>query len=307
MIAIRRKKVNWIRVLFLLCCTVIPLVHFCIFYIFVNINSFMMAFQQYEKGEMFWTIGNFTRFFEELANADSELIEAIRNTFITFFINQIMFGLSILVSYFLYKKVFMYNVFRLCFFLPTLIAGTIVNSVFTQIVGVSGPIAPIVQDMLGLEFIPTLLRDDRFANGVVFANLIWLTFPGNMIILGGTFSRVPVSVLESGRLDGLNWFQEAVKVIIPVTWPTISLLWILSIVGVFGASGNVFLLTKGEFGTQTLSNWMYMQVYNSAGSNGESNALNYLSAVGMFFTFLSMILFVVIRYFTNKAYADVQY
>lgn len=302
-----KKRINWVRVAFILCCTLVPLIHFLIFYVFVNVNSFVMAFQQYDGGKTTWTFANFSRFFQDLKTADSELLIAVKNTMLAFLTNQIMFGVGIFVSYFLYKKIFMYNIFRLCFFLPTLIAGTIVTSVFRQVTGVDGPVAALVQNLLNLDYVPTLLRDERFANATVFANLIWLSFPGNMIILGGTFGRIPTSVLESGKLDGLNWFQEAVKIIVPVTWPTISLLWILSVVGIFGASGNVFLLTQGEYATQTLSCWMYMQVYNSAGGNGQSNALTYLSAVGMLFTLASMAIFVGVRTFTNRFYADVQY
>ena len=207
MIAIRRKKVNWVRVLFLLCCTVIPLVHFCIFYVYVNVNSFVMAFQQYEKGEMFWTIGNFTRFFEELANADSELIEAICNTCITFLINQIMFGLSILVSYFLYKKIKGYRVFQVIFYLPLIISGVTFANVFSFFVDAAGPLGQVLAS-LGVDPVPELLANSDYATTTIVIYTILIGWGGNMLLLCGALARVPLEVLEAARLDGVGPFRE---------------------------------------------------------------------------------------------------
>ncbi len=302
-----KKKNNLKRNLFILTFIILPTLHFLIFYVFVNINSFVMGFQETINGKTSWTLNNFITFFQELRSPTTELSIAFKNTFLTFLVQQLLFPVSFLVSYFLYKKIFLYRFFRVCFFLPGLIAGTVVASIYQRIVGVGGPIAPIVQKIFHLSYEPTLLADSSFANATILANVIWLGFPGNMIIWGGAFSRIPDSVIESARLDGVNWFQEGVRIIIPIIWPTFSLLFLLGFVQVFGATGNVFLFTQGRYGTQTLSCWMYMQVYNSVGSPQTSNAYNYLSAVGLLISIVSVALSVVIRKITGTAFTDVQY
>lgn len=304
----RRKPVKIGKVLFILSFITVPTIHFIVFYLYVNINSFTMAFYTRTTEGVIWSFDNFRRFFTEISSGSSELSVAFRNTFITFAINMAMFLVTFFVSYFLYKKIFLHKVFRICFFLPGLIAGTIVNSIYMRIVGVDGPVSYIVQKMCNLDYRPELLANSRFANSMVFLNMIWLGFPGNMILFGGTFSRIPESVLEQGRLDGVNWYQEAFRIIIPIVWPTLSLILMMSIAGIFGASGNVFLLTQGKFDTQTLSNWMFMQVYVGVGSDPTyNNAYNYLSAVGLMLTTVSVVLALVLRKYSNKLVGEVQY
>ena len=40
-----KKKINWTRTIFILSATVLPLLNWLVFYIFVNANSFLMNFQ----------------------------------------------------------------------------------------------------------------------------------------------------------------------------------------------------------------------------------------------------------------------
>lgn len=303
----KKKKIDPLHVVFILAFTIPSVVYFCVFYVYVNFNSFIMAFQTKRQGTLYWTLEHFTRFFKEIVQSDSEIQTAFRNTFLTFLIGQVMFVVGFFVSYFLYKRVPMSKFFRICFFLPGLISGTIVSSIFIRIVGVGGPIAPIYQQLFNLEYEPTLLSDPRFANSIIWGNMIWLGFPGNMILFGGTLSRLPESVLEQAKLDGVSWVQEAFKIIIPIIWPMISLLLVLNIAGIFGASGNVFLLTQGQAGTQTVSNWMFMQVYNTVGNPDVSNAYNYLSAVGMILTIVSVGIALSVRKIAGTYFEGVTY
>jgi len=302
-----KNPIKLSRVIFILSFILIPTLHFAIFYVYVNLNSFIMAFQLNKGGTIYWTLENFSRFFTEFLSNGSEMGQAFKNTFITFIIQQVMFLIGFLVSYFLYKKIFLYRAFRVFFFLPSLVAGTIVSSIFMKIVGVDGPFSLLFQKMFNLDYRPELLADSQFANQTVWMHMIWLSFPGNMVLFGGAFGRIPESVIESAKLDGVNWIQEAFRIIVPMVWPTIGLLLMLNIAGIFGASGSVFLLTKGGYGTQTLSNWMYMQIYNLTGNPGESNAFNYMSAVGMMLTIVSVTLAFILRKLSGKIFDEVQY
>ncbi len=306
--AIKDKRIRKLkRAIFLLSFISIPTIYFLVFYVYVNANSFVMAFQLTKQGKTYWTLENFGRFFHDMATEGSEMGIAFRNTFITFGVNMFTFIVGFFVSYFLYKKIFMYKVFKVCFFLPSLIAGTIVNSVFMQIIGVDGPIVSLVKNIYNLNYMPDLLAEERFANKVVLGQLIWLNFPANMVLLSGSFGRIPESVIESAKLDGANWVQESFKIVIPMVWPTVGLLLMMNIAGIFGASGNVFLLTKGKAGTQTLANWMYMQLYTIQGDPSESNAFNYMSAVGLLLTVVSVTIALTVRKLSDKTFGEVQY
>lgn len=303
----KKKKVDLSRIAFILTFIAIPTINFLIFYVYVNLDSILMAFQHQKGGETYWTVENFTRFFKEFALESSDIRLSFLNTFKTFCVNLIMFPIGFLVSYFLYKKIFLANIFRFCFFLPGLIAGTVVASFYMKFVGTFGPMVKLVQKWDGLSYIPQILGQSEYANKAILAQVIWLSFPGSMIIWGGTFSRIPTQILESARLDGVGWLREAVSIIIPIIWPTFAMQLMLTVIGIFGASGNVFLLTNGNFGTQTFANWMYMQVYGNATGGGNANAFSYMSAVGLVITCISIALSLFIKYFTNKSFSEVTY
>lgn len=292
------------KVIFILFCITVPIIHWLLFYVVPNISSVFMAFKD-NTGSI--SLDNFKRFFEELKMPSSDIRLAFKNTFITFAILLVTYPFKVLVSYFIYKKVPGAAVFRILFFLPSILFSVCTAMVFTQMVGTNGFIAKSVQNLLGLDYVPELLADSRFANIVVLLNMVWLTFPGDLIIWGGTFARIPGEILESGKIDGMSWWTEFTKITVPLVWPTLSLQMILMVCGIFGATGNVFLLTGGAYGTMTLNVWMYKILLNNSGSMFTSNVYNYLSAVGLMITAVAVALSLAIRRYTDRAFNDVDF
>lgn len=300
----QKKKINIMRTAFILFCITVPILQFLIFYVYTNFSSILMAFTN-NRGD--WSFENFIRFGNELLDRNSEISTAIKNTFITFGIMLVAYPFKVLVSYFIYKKIPGYGIYRILFFLPSIIFGVAVAMIFTRMIGVNGFVAEWVGNMLGLDEAPELLADSRFANYTIWAQMLWLGFPGDLIIWGGTFARIPEEVLESASLDGVTWWQEFTHIIVPLVWPTVSLQMVLMFCGIFSASGNVWLLTRGQYGTHTLSSWMYEMLYANSGGAYNSNVYNYLSAVGLILTVIAVTISTVIRKWTDRAFNEVEF
>ena len=300
----KKKPMEKKLVLFILFCTIVPVLHFLIFYVYTNFSAFTMAFTD-KNGTL--SFDNFTRFFKEFSLPTSTIRIAFRNTFLTFGIGLLTFPFKVLVSYFIYKKVPGHKVFRILFFIPTIVFSVAVSMVFTRLVSVDGVIAQWIGEALNLGYTPDLLGDSRFANITVLANLLWLSFPGDLIIWGGTFARIPEEVLESAKIDGATWWTEFTRITVPLVWPTVALQMVLTFSGLFSASGNVFLLTGGEYDTMTLNAWMYLELYNSSGNQYTSNVYNYLSAVGLMLTVVAVTISLLVRRFTDKVFNDVEF
>ena len=300
----RKKPINKRRILFIICCCALPVIHWLIFYVFANLSSFVMAFTN-KSGD--FSIDNFVRFWDELRNPVSDIRIAFKNTFLTFAVVLASFPFKVLVSYFIYKKVPFAGIYRILFFLPSIIFSVAWAMIFQRMIGVHGFIAKWVQDWMHLGAPPELLADSRFANTVVILHMLWLGFPGDLIIWGGTFARIPTDVLESAQIDGVNWWKEFTMITVPMVWPTVALQMVLMFCGIFGASGAVFLLTKGQYGTMTLSAWMYLQLLNQSGNQYTSNAYNYMSAVGLVITVVAIAISLGIRKWTDKAFDEVEF
>lgn len=300
----KNKSSKWITTLFILSCVVVPVVQWLIFYVYVHLDAFGMAFTN-KNGEI--SFDNFVRFFKEFSTPTSDIRIALKNTLLTFGITLVSYIPHVLVSYFLYKKIPGHKFYRIVFFLPSIIFSVAISTAFIRMMDPSGFIAQAVGNHLNLGYSPELLADSRFANIVVLAEMIWLGFPGNMIIWGGTFARIPEDVLESAQVDGVTWWQEFTKIIVPLVWPTVALQMVLLFCGIFGASANVFLLTGGKYETINLSTWMYLQLLNNSGGSYNSNVYNYMSSVGMIMTVIAITISIVIRKYTDKAFNDVEY
>lgn len=289
---------------FILFACAVPVINWLVFYVYPNFSSIVMAFLDTNGNP---SLVNFQRLWTEFQLPSSTIRIALRNTLITFAISAVCFIPRVLVSYFIYKKVPGYQLYRILFFLPSILFSVCVAMCFTRMVGTTGFIAKLVQDVLGLDRTPELLADSQFANYTIWLNMIWLGFPGDLIIWGGTFARIPEDVLESARLDGVSWVSEFTKIVVPMVWPTVALKLVLTVCGVLGASGQVYLLTKGNYGTMTLSCWLYRTLMESSGTKYTSNVYNYLSAVGFVMTVISVGIALVVRKYTDKAFQDVDY
>ena len=92
-----------------------------------------------------------------------------------------------------------------------------------------------------------------------------------------------------------------------MVWPTVALHAVMMICGIFNASGEVFLFTEGQYGTMTLSVWMYMQVYQVAGDITTSNVFNYMSAVGLVMTIIAVAISLGVRKWTDKVFSGLEY
>ncbi len=299
-----KKPLNKKRTLFIIIGIAIPFINWLLFYVYPNIASILMAFTN-NRGEV--SADNFLRFFNEFQQPTSQIRLAFKNTFITFGILFVTFPFKVLVSYFIYKKIPFAGFYRVIFFLPSIIFSVAIAMVFIQVVGPEGIIAQSIQKWMGLEYTPELLADTRFANYTVLTHMVWLNFPGDLIIWGGTFARIPEDVLESGRIDGVTWWTEFTKIIVPMVWPTVALQMILLFCGIFGASGAVFLLTEGNYGTMTIGAWLYLTLYRNSGSMYTSNVYNYMSAIGLILTVIAVTISLLVRRFTDRAFEEVEY
>lgn len=253
-----------------------------------------------------FSLQNFTRLYEE-AVGRGMFWEAVENTFLTFGILVLAFPFKVLVSYFIYKRIPGAGFYRIVFFLPAIIFSVALALIFTYMIAPDGIIAEFVAKIAGMEEVPELLADSRYANKTIIAHMLWLGFPGDLIIWGGTFARIPDDVLESARIDGVTWWTEFTRIIVPMVWPTVALQMILMVCGLFGSSGQVWLLTRGEYGTHTLSSWMYMQLLTGSGGSYKSGVFNYMSASGLVLTVIAVTLSTIVRKWTDKAFDEVEF
>ena len=281
----------------------IALANFLVFWLYVNFNSIIMAFQKTNlDGRIVFTFDNFIRMFNEFGNEYSTLNNAIYNSIIYYLAGVLItFPLSLIFSYFLYKKVALSSFFRVIFFLPSIISSVVLVTLFRYIIAPDGPVNVVLDFILGNDYTyPVFLGDPRYAIWTIIVYGIWTGFGINIVMFTGAMYRVPEDIIEYDKLEGVGYFKELFLVMTPMIWPTISTLIVFATAGIFTNQGPILLFTNGNFKTQTIAFYIFAQVKYGA-------AYEYPSAIGLFFTFIGVPVVLGVKRLLEKICEDVTY
>jgi len=164
-----------------------------------------------------WSFYNFTRFFKEWSNPESVIVSALMNTLKYFAAVVIMVPVTFFVSYFLYKKIWGYKMFRVVFFLPSIVSAVLFVTTYIELIKFGGALST-VWSWFGAE-LPELINDPERTTGTIIAFTIWTGFGVNMILYQSAMSRVPQEIIEASKLDGCPWYKELWSIIIPMFGP----------------------------------------------------------------------------------------
>ena len=269
----------------------IPVVHWLVFWLGVNINSIFMAFQ-IPTGE--WSMSSIEQVFRDLtADENSALLIAIKNTIIYFVKDVLMLPAQLLVAYFLYKKVKGHRFFQVVFYLPTIVSGVAMANMFMRLVRFDGPIGIILMS-LGVDPVPQFFQNSAYATNMILFYSIWMGFGGQMLLFGGALARIPLELIEAARLDGITTFKEFIYIIFPLVWGTMSTILILVITQIFAMNGNILLFTNGGFKTATIGFWIFDKVRFGA------SMYNQVAAAGLLFTVVGVPIILTLKWLIEK-------
>ena len=297
----KKRKINVNRTLFIVAGLVLPILSFLVFWLYVNFNSFLLAFQEPRTYE--WTLNNFAQFWDELTREGGTIGIALGNTLIYFAVGIIMLFLNLVASYFLYKKIFMYKTFRIIFYLPAIISAVVLTTVYAEFIKPQGPLGAILKAM-GIPMRPEgLLGDAATATWTIVIYTIWSGFT-NMILFHGSLARIPGEIIEAAKLDGCGPFRECIHIVFPLILPMFSTMLIFNLTGLFTASGPILLFTPEiyeatAYKTMTISYWIFTQVYGMGGLGG-SGYYGVVSAAGICFTLMGVPIILLVRKLLDK-------
>ncbi|MBQ8294970.1 MAG: sugar ABC transporter permease [Clostridia bacterium] len=252
-----------------------------VFWLYVNFDSIILSFQK-SNGD--WTLQHYQWVIQNLVGTNGEdgmLGIALKNTLTYFFVNYfIVQTFNVVLAYFLYKKIKGYKFFRFFLYLPNLLAGATLATIYKQLIAYNGPIIDMLYNWGWITERYQLLYSDRYAMTLSVVYSLWVCVGANMIYSLGAMARVPQEVLEAAQLDGVTPWQEFVHLILPLISGTLSTLYVLGLAGFLNAGGATLFLTNGNYNTQTLSFWIFWQIY-TGGSTGTSSALGIMMTLVM--------------------------
>lgn len=286
------------QTIFIIVMLAVPVIQWLIFWLYVNLQSIMLAFRDMRTDEL--TLINFITFWKELTKPNGDIGIAIKNTMLYFLTSMVVvIPISTLISYFIYKRILFYKGFRIIFYLPAIIPAVVMVEVFRNFIDPTGPLGIIVSWFGGKIPPEGLLARSQTATPTILFYFVWAGFTTTVLLFSGAMTRIPLEILESAKIEGIGPFKEMISIILPLIWPTISTQIVLALTGIFNASGPILLFTKGAFETTTLSYWIFSQVYGD-GTLGGTGTYNLVSCTGLCFTLVGVPIILSIRALINK-------
>lgn len=286
----------------------LPTLQFVLFWIVPNFNSLVLAFRLPSSESGGISFVNFQRFWKELTEPNSSLLYSIIDTLVYFLVTTLVnLPIVTFLSYILFKKVPFAKAFRVIFYLPSILGGTVTAAMYRYMVGTGGP----VEKLLSALRIPFnaqlgLLGNPETAFGMVLLYCLWTGVGLNMIMINGAIKRIPDEIFDSAKIDGVGFFREFFEIVVPLIWPTLTTLLVLSMSGLFCTYMPIMLLTPNE-NKSSLIGWYIVRYTLAAGNSATNEVYNYPAAVGLIFTCVGLPLTLLVKGFCERIFKDVEY
>lgn len=262
----------------------LPVIQFFVFYVCVNANSIIQAFMIHKfNGKEY--IVQFA-YFENFKYA----IELIRQNLYTIKYSMLIYlvatficlPLGLLFSFYIYKKFLFSGVFRIILFMPQLLSALIFSLLFRGIT--SEVYRQVAEFITGVRPTNGLLEDPSTKLATVLFFNVWCSFGVNILLYTGSMSAIDESIIESSQIDGANYFKEFIYIIVPLVYPTIMQMMVISFANIFAnqmqlmslyglrsaetaqmATFGIFLFQKTQEAKLVLNNGLSIGVLTSLG------------------------------------------
>lgn len=216
---------------------------------------------------------------------DELFYQSLKVTFIFALVSVPLYQIaSILIALLLNMHTRGMKLFRLIYFMPSVIPAVAVSMMWIMIFNPEYGILNRALGWFGIEG-PAWLQDPSYALGALIVMGMWGVGNTIIIYLSG-LQGVPEELYEAAQLDGAGPLRRFTSVTVPMISPTIFFNLIMGIIGGFQYFTQAFVMTNGGPLNSTLFYNLYL--YNKAFVSFE---MGYASA-------LSWILFAIILIFT---------
>ncbi len=287
-----------------------PLLQFAVMYIFVNLNSFLMAAKKYEfevvdgktVSSVYYTFENFANVFKWIFGGTPEWVSnplemkmipfgsLLGNSLLAFLVvTGVSIPLGLMFSYYIYKKFPGSKIFRVLLFMPSILSAMIMCNMFAW-------------------FDSSALKLMNFDTGHPFATIlvfnIFLSFGVSVLMFTNQMSSVSPETVEAGKMDGVNAWQEFWHILLPHTYSTLTVFLVTNIASIFINQYNIFAFYGAgkvtERGIATLGYWLFSNTYDKANQLNPSEALFPLAAIGLVLTAIIVPITLLSRWLLRK-------
>ncbi len=276
------------KLLFYCCLIAFPLLQYIVFYLYVNFNSIVMAFSSYDKVNnvsTFVGFQNFVHVFNEFFRSNESVNFGIRfrNSVVDYLIKTVVgTGGALFFSYYIYKKKIGGGLFKVILFLPQVIPGIVLTSIYrfsvdTGIVSIYNTLVPEGSRIV------SLLSDAQTVYGTVLFYALFISFGTQTMMYLGAMNKINPSITEAGMLDGVSYMREFISITLPCIFSTISTFLVVGLTAIFTSDLGLYSFFSGNAPgeAQTLGYYLFRLTNGNKTNRAE---WPFIAAIGIIFT-----------------------
>lgn len=197
---------------------------------------------------------------------DKLFLIAFKNTFI--FSLLIVIGTVVtgfILAAFINKKIKGWQFYRFAFFITVALSSVVISLLWFSIYDPINGLLNKFLDLLNLGFLKqSWIGDTRFALLSVSIVAVWQYSGLTMVWLLAGMKTIPPDIYDSARIDGANYVQYILHIIIPMIKQVIFVVIMIMLIACFKLFDIIWVMTKGGpvDSTQVLSSVVYLYLFS---------------------------------------------
>ena len=304
----KRKKTHWTKNDTELTIMALPTTIWYILFCFLPMFGLIIAFKNYKVigGKSFiynlihseWAgVKNFMFLIKS-----NDLFVILRNTILYNLVFIVLgmvvsVGLAIMISLMRNKRAS--KVYQTMMFFPYFMSWVVVASVFKMILdpNVTGVVNSLLLKANMINEPIYFLGDSKYWRGTFYVMNVWKDTGWGTILFLATLSGISPDLYEAAQIDGANRWKRLIYITLPALANTIITVFILNLAKVMNLFESVFVTMNNAVldVAEVLQTYVYRKTFSSGNSD-----YGYTTAVGLFKSFVGMILVLSCNYASKK-------
>ena len=206
-------------------------------------------------------------------------------------------GLAIMISLLHNKRAS--KVYQTMMFFPYFMSWVVVASVFKMILdpNVTGVVNSLLLKANMINEPIYFLGDSKYWRGTFYVMNVWKDTGWGTILFLATLSGISPDLYEAAQIDGANRWKRLIYITLPALANTIITVFILNLAKVMNLFESVFVTMNNAVldVAEVLQTYVYRKTFSSGNSD-----YGYTTAVGLFKSFVGMILVLSCNYASKK-------
>lgn len=240
--------------------------------------------------------------FSTMFTNDVYFWQAFRNTLILSIIKLFLnTGAAVIISLLLNEitNMIFKKTVQTIIYLPHFMSWVVVASVFKMMLA-PYDIAPVNSILMNMGLIDTpidFMNSAQYWRGTFYVMNVWKDTGWGTILFLATLSGISPDLYEAAQIDGANRWKRLIYITLPALANTIITVFILNLAKVMNLFESVFVTMNDA--VVNVSNVLQTYVYRKTFGSGNSD-YGYTTAVGLFKSFVGMILVLGCNYASKK-------